>query len=144
MATEIERKFLVIADKWPKEAGMLYKQGYLSKHPERVVRVRFSDRGAFLTIKGKVENYSRPEFEYEIPLADAEILLKLCEKPIIEKTRYKLNHEGHLWEIDEFHGAHTGLVIAEIELSDESEVFERPEWLGEEVTGDPQYYNSNL
>ncbi len=144
MATEIERKFLVIAEKWPKEAGTLYKQGYLSKHPKRVVRVRSSLEGAFLTIKGKVENYSRLEFEYEIPLVDAEILLKLCKEPIIEKTRYKLNYEGHLWEIDEFHGAHTGLVIAEIELSDESEVFECPEWLGEEVTGNPQYYNSNL
>ncbi len=144
MATEIERKFLVIPNKWPKTVGTLYKQGYLSRHPERVVRVRCIDKRAFLTIKGKVENYSRAEFEYEIPLADAEVLLELCEKPIIEKTRYKLNHEGHLWEIDEFHGENAGLVLAEIELLDEKETFVSPVWLGEEVTEDMRYYNSNL
>ncbi len=144
MATEIERKFLVIPDKWPKTVGMLYRQGYLSRHSERVVRVRCLGEKAFLTIKGKVENYSRSEFEYEIPVADAEVLLELCEKPIIEKTRYKLNHEGHLWEIDEFHGENAGLVIAEIELLDEKETFISPVWLGKEVTEDMRYYNSNL
>ena len=144
MATEIERKFLVIPDKWPKTEGILYRQGYLSRNPERVVRVRCLGKSAFLTIKGKVENYSRLEFEYEIPAADADILLGLCEKPIIEKTRYKLNHEGHLWEIDEFHGANSGLVLAEIELLDEKETFINPVWLGKEVTEDMRYYNSNL
>ena len=144
MVKEIERKFLVASNKWSKTNGTLYRQGYLSSHPERVVRVRMAGRQAFLTIKGKTEGYSRLEFEYEIPLKDVEVLLTLCEKPLIEKTRYQISYERHTWEIDEFHGVNNGLVLAEIELSSENEYFTRPEWLGKEVTKDTRYYNSNL
>lgn len=146
MAKEIERKFLVKSDAWKRVArGTLYRQGYLSTIKERVVRVRTIDEKGFLTIKGKVEGISRSEFEYEIPAEDANLMLdSLCEKPIIEKYRAKIDYEGAIWEVDEFLGENEGLVIAEVELNDENQVVEIPDWIGEEVSGNPKYFNSNL
>lgn len=147
MGKEIERKFLLKDSSYKKlcSSGKLYKQGYISSNPNKTVRVRIIDDKGFLTIKSKVTGLVREEFEYEIPIADAEeILQKLCEKPIIEKTRYKLKFKGHIWEIDEFHGENEGLVVAEIELKNENEDFAAPEWISEEVTYDDRYINSNL
>ncbi len=146
MAQEIERKFLVRGDYWRQEAaGQRLRQGYLSSDPERVVRVRSIDDKAWLTIKGQTRGISRSEYEYQIPPEDAASMLnELCLQPTIDKTRYRIALAGHVWEVDEFHGANRGLVVAEIELEDENEAFERPEWLGEEVSGDPRYFNSNL
>lgn len=144
MAKEIERKFLV-KDNWqPQGAGIKIAQGYLSTVPERTVRVRIKDDKGYLTIKGKNEGISRAEFEYEIPLQDAEALLRLAEQPVLEKTRYLEKQGDFLWEIDVFAGDNEGLVVAEIELSTEETVFSRPSWLGEEVSGDVRYYNANL
>ncbi|WP_041914206.1 CYTH domain-containing protein [Selenomonas ruminantium] len=144
MAKEIERKFLV-KDNWqPQGAGMKIAQGYLSTVPERTVRVRIKDDKGYLTIKGKNEGISRAEFEYEIPLQDAEALLRLAEQPVLEKTRYLEKQGDFLWEIDVFAGDNEGLVVAEIELPTEETVFSRPSWLGEEVSGDVRYYNANL
>ncbi|MBL6945022.1 MAG: CYTH domain-containing protein [Rhodospirillales bacterium] len=146
MAKEIERKFLVVGDAWRALAkGTVYRQGYLSTVKERTVRVRTIDEAAFLTIKGITVGMTRAEYEYEIPTADAtEMLDDLCEKPIIEKTRYKIPFEGFVWEVDEFSGVNQGLIVAEIELADESQAFTKPDWIGEEVSGDPRYFNANL
>jgi len=146
MATEIERKFLVEGDEWRQEATSFeFRQGYLSTVKERTVRVRVVGDEGTLTVKGTTVGATRSEFEYEIPAADARRMLdELCERPIINKTRHVLRHGGNVWEIDEFGGANAGLVVAEIELSSEDEAFERPPWLGEEVTHDPRYFNSNL
>lgn len=146
MGKEIERKFLVKNETYKKLcSGKLYKQGYLNSNPDRTVRIRIVDNKGFITIKDKGSNLSRSEFEYEIPYMEAEeILDNICEKPIIEKTRYFYNYMGHLWEIDEFHGENEGLVIAEIELSNEGESFTFPDWIGEEVTYDSRYFNSCL
>ena len=145
MGREIERKFLVIGESWKKPgAGVLYRQGYLSTHKERVVRVRTMGDKAALTIKGVTVGASRLEFEYEITLDDAGQLLDLCEKPLIEKTRYRIEHAGLVWEVDEFHGVNEGLVVAECELEAEDQEIEKPDWVGDEVTGDPRYYNANL
>lgn len=146
MGKELERKFLVKNSTYKKLcSGKLYKQGYLNRNPDRTVRVRLIDNKGFLTIKSKENDIARKEFEYEIPFTDAEeILEKICEKPFIEKTRYIYNYMGHVWEIDEFHGENEGLVIAEIELENENENFAIPEWIGEEVTYDNKYFNSNL
>ncbi|HPI38246.1 MAG TPA: CYTH domain-containing protein [Ignavibacteriaceae bacterium] len=146
MGKEIERKFLVKSEEWKSLAkGTYYRQGYLSTVKERVVRVRTIDDKGFLTIKGKVEGISRSEFEYEIPVDDANLMLdSLCEKPIIEKYRAKIEYKGAIWEVDEFHGENEGLVVAEVELKDENQVVEIPSWIGEEVSGDPRYFNSNL
>jgi adenylate cyclase len=148
MAIEIERKFLVSSTDYKKMTigKKRILQGYLSSIPERTVRVRTIGQQAFLTIKGKSsENgMSRFEWEKEIPLPEAEALLKLCEAGNIEKVRYEVLYENHLFEVDEFFGANEGLVMAEIELSSEEEVFEKPSWLGEEVTGNKKYYNSYL
>ena len=146
MAKEIERKFLVLGDGWKRGiTGVSYRQGYLSTVKERTVRVRtVGDRG-FLTIKGVTVGVTRSEFEYSIPTADADALLNdLCEKPLIEKTRYKIQHAGLTWEIDEFFGENQGLVVAEVELKDEHQAIDRPTWVGKEVSGDPRYFNSNL
>ncbi len=146
MGKEIERKFLV-KDTYYKQLteGILYKQGYICSEPERVVRVRVIGSKGFITIKGKVSGFSRSEYEYEIPINDAdEMISSLCEKPIIEKYRYKFVYRGFTWEVDEFLGDNQGLVIAEIELENEGVQFCIPEWIGAEVTGDPRYYNSNL
>ena len=146
MGTEIERKFLLAGESWKEGAqGTLFRQGYLSMVPERNVRVRTQGEKAFLTIKGRTEGVSRLEFEYEIPLADARHLLDaLCERPLIEKTRYLISHGGLVWEIDVFHGDNAGLVVAEVELEHEAQTFEKPPWVGEEVSDDPRYYNASL
>ena len=144
MATEIERKFLVQGTQWRNEAGTRIKQGYLNRDKARTVRVRVRGDQAFLTVKGLTQGASRAEFEYEIPLADAEELLKLSDGPLIEKTRYVVVHDGSKWEVDEFQGDNSDLVVAEIELQSKDEQFSRPPWLGREVTDDDRYYNSSL
>ncbi len=146
MATEIERKFLLRHDSWREGAqGQRYRQGYLSTDKERVVRVRTVGDTGYLTIKGIARGISRLEFEYPIPLADAESMLEsLCLGPIIDKTRYRIPYGEHVFEVDEFHGENTGLIVAEVELGSEDEGFERPDWLGEEVTDDSRYANAAL
>lgn len=145
MALEIERKFLVEGDGYRKNSiKSYYVQGYLSSNENRVVRVRIMDNTATLTIKGKNMGATRLEFEYPIPLSDAEKIISLCEKPLIEKYRYTLTVEGCTWVVDEFLGENEGLIIAEIELKDENQTFNKPDWIGKEVTSDPRYYNSNL
>ena len=145
MAKEIERKFLVAGDGWRNQQGRRYRQAYLSTDKERTVRVRVVDDSAWLTIKGLTRGVTRAEFEYPIPLADAETLLEdLCLQPVIDKTRYLVPVGQHTWEVDEFHGVNEGLIVAEIELASEDEAFEKPDWLGEEVSGDPRYFNANL
>lgn len=146
MSSEIERKYLVLQDAWrPVAPGTLYRQGYLSSAKERVVRVRIAGDAGYLTVKGPTVGVTRPEFDYAIPLADARLMLdRLCERPLIEKTRYRETYKGHRWEIDEFHGDNAGLIIAEIELANEREPFELPPWAGAEVSDDPRYFNSNL
>ena len=146
MAKEIERKFLVVGDDWRALArGTRYRQGYLSTVKERTVRVRTIDNKGFLTVKGVTVGATRSEFEYEIPAADAdEMLDDLCEKPIIEKNRYKIPLGGVTWEVDEFLGVNDGLIVAEVELQSEDQSFPKPDWIGEEVTDDPRYFNANL
>ena len=146
MDEEIERKFLVRGDAWRSLAkGTSYRQGYLNSAKERTVRIRTIDDRAFLTVKGLTVGATRPEYEYEIPLADCNAMLDtLAEKPIIEKKRYKVPFEGLTWEIDEFSGDNTGLIVAEVELESEGQAFRKPEWAGEEVTADPRHFNSNL
>lgn len=144
MATEIERKFLVTGNTWRTGNPTPFRQGYLNRDKERTVRVRIAGTHAFLTIKGPSIGASRAEFEYEIPVTDAEQLLLLCDGPLIEKTRYLVQHHGMTWEVDEFHGANAGLVVAEIELQSEMQGFSKPEWVNTEVTNDKRYYNSNL
>ncbi len=144
MAVEIERKFLVTGNAWRNDSGVLYRQGYLNRDKVRTVRIRIAGGAAFLTIKGKSTGATRAEFEYPVPMDDAQALLALCDGPLIEKTRYIVLHAGHRWEVDEFAGDNAGLVVAELELSAEDEAFERPAWLGEEVTHDTRYFNSNL
>lgn len=143
---EIERKFLVAGDSWKAGLeGRRLKQGYLVNDDTRQVRVRTAGDQAWLTIKGRAVGMTRLEFEYPIPLAHAERLLEeLCRQPIIDKTRYEVLHGRHTWEIDEFHGANAGLVVAEIELGAEDERFALPEWVGQEVTEDPRYANASL
>lgn len=147
MNYEIERKFLVTGN-YKSEAFAQYRiaQGYLSSVPERVVRIRVQDNTAYITIKSTVSDteFTRYEWEREIPLKDAEDMLKFCEKEIIEKTRYLIKVGKHVFEVDEFYGSNQGLVMAEVELTSEDEVFERPSWLGEEVTSDDRYFNSML
>ena len=145
MAVEIERKFLIRDERWRSEvaAQQVLKQGYLNDDPARSVRVRVAGEQAFLTIKGKGRGISRSEFEYAIPLADAESLLGLCPS-LIEKTRYRVPQGKLVWEIDVFEGNNAGLVVAEIELPAEDAAFEQPDWLGPEVSGDNRYYNSQL
>ena len=146
MGEEIERKFLTTGDGWRETAeGTQYRQGFLSTEPARTVRIRVAGPRGSITVKGKSVGARRPEFEYEIPLADAERMLDtLCKRPLIEKVRYTLAIGPHTWEIDVFEGDNAGLVVAEIELGSEGEAFDKPEWVGEEVTGDPRYFNSNL
>lgn len=145
MALEIERKFLVINDDYKKGiTGTLYKQGYLSTNPQRIVRVRSLGNQGFLTIKGPSHNATCLEFEYPIPFDDANSLFSLCEKPLIEKYRYLVPFAGMTWEVDEFLGENKGLVVAEIELKDVNQIFELPPWVGKEVTSDPRYYNARL
>lgn len=147
MAKEIERKFLVkgnFKDLAVKSTRIV--QGYLSSVPERTVRVRIKGDKGYLTIKGigNVSGASRFEWEKEIPVNEAEELLKICEPGVIDKTRYNVKVGNHTFEVDEFYGENEGLVIAELELSSENESFPKPQWLGEEVTGDTKYYNAML
>lgn len=146
MGTEVERKFLVKQDRWrPQGEGVHFKQGYLNSQKERVVRVRIEGASAKLTIKGLTTGVTRSEFEYPIPVEDAAVLLEhLCEQPLIDKHRHVERHGGRTWEIDVFHGDNDGLVVAEIELASDTDTPELPAWIGEEVSGDPRYFNSNL
>jgi len=146
MGKEIERKFVVDEALWqPQGAGIAFKQGYLNSQQERVVRVRIEGDRAKLTIKGQVTGITRAEFEYDIPVEDASLLLdQLCEQPLIDKHRHKEAHGGKTWEIDVFHGQNQGLVVAEIELGAEDEHFEIPKWAVREVSSDQRYFNSNL
>lgn len=163
MATEIERKFLVKQESWRttadahyREKGARYRQGYLSTDKERTVRVRTiaqvrsaqgegGEQHGYLTIKGKSVGASRAEYEYEIPMQDAEEMLDtLCQRPLIEKIRYKVDQGGVTWEVDEFFGENAGLIIAEVELEDADQSFTKPAWVGQEVTDDPRYFNANL
>jgi adenylate cyclase len=146
MAKEIERKFLTKGDVWRSLAkGTSYRQGYLNSVKERTVRIRTIGDKAYLTVKGLTVGATRNEYEYEIPLVECNAMLDtLAEKPIIDKIRYKVPFGGLTWEIDEFFGENAGLVVAEVELESEEQQFKKPEWVGEEVTGDPRYFNSNL
>jgi len=146
MAKEIERKFLVKGDSWRGQGkGKHYRQGYLSTVKDRTVRVRIAGDKGFITVKGVNVGASRSEYEYEIPLADAkEVLDRLCERPLIEKIRYRISFDGLTWEVDEFEGENQGLITAEIELRDEKQKVSLPDWIDAEVTGDPRYFNSNL
>jgi adenylate cyclase len=146
MAKEIERKFLVDPEKLPSlKNPHTIRQGYIPGSLTATVRIRISDDDAYLTIKGRATGLTRSEFEYPVPLPDAqEMLEELCIKTLIEKKRYVVPYEDHLWEIDIFEGSNEGLIIAEIELSDESETFSKPEWVTKEVSHDPKYRNSNL
>jgi len=147
MAQEIERKFRVRNDGWraASDGGRRIRQGYLVAEKARSVRVRVAGDEAKLTIKGESRGAVRPEYEYAIPVADAEAMLDgLCLEPRIEKTRHLVEHVGWTWEVDEFHGENRGLVVAEVELDSDQDDPPRPDWLGEEVTDDPRYYNANL
>lgn len=145
---EIERKFIVKNQSFKEEihTKSIVSQGYLSSNPERTVRVRIKNEKGYLTIKGisNESGTSRYEWEKEIPLVEAKELFKLCEKGAITKTRYEIPFGNHTYEVDEFYGDNEGLIIAEIELSSEKEKFDKPNWLGDEVTGEQRYYNSNL
>ncbi|MBK6964833.1 MAG: CYTH domain-containing protein [Bacteroidales bacterium] len=146
MALEIEHKFLVNSTIYrTMSEPVLYRQGYLAVLPDKIIRVRTAGNKGFITVKAKVTNLTRKEYEYEIPLPDAEKMLnEMCISPIIEKERFRVLHEGFTWEVDEFHGDNAGLIVAEIEVKSEDEVFVRPSWVSREVTGDPRYLNSNL
>ena len=146
MAKEIERKFLVKGDAWRSLAeGVSYRQGYLNSQKERTVRIRTVGEKAYLTVKGPTRGVTRTEFEYEIPYEDCLAMLEeLAEKPIIEKKRYRIPAGSYVWEVDEFFGVNEGLILAEIELPSEDAVFEKPDWIGEEVSGDPRHFNSSL
>ena len=146
MGIEIERKFLVTGQGWRSgNKGLLCQQGYLSISNDIAIRVRILDESASITVKGMGASVSRPEFEYPIPLKDAREMLKThCLKPIVEKIRYHIVYKGKIWDVDEFQGANTGLVLAEIELENEQQVIELPEWVGNEVTEDTSYIEINL
>ncbi len=145
---EIERKFLVVSEEYKKQAMSKNRivQGFLNTHPDRTVRVRIKGDSGFLTVKGKSNSSGTSRFEWEksIHLNDAESLLKLCEKGVLEKNRFNVSIGKHVFEVDEFFGANEGLIIAEVELKHEDEFFEKPSWLGKEVTGEVKYYNSQL
>jgi len=146
MAKEIERKFLIKSTEYRHLAEAVdYRQGYICRSAEKVVRIRLAGDKAYITIKGTATGYTRDEFEYEIPPDDARQMLdKLCEKPLIEKTRRVIELSDKTWVVDEFEGENKGLIVAEVELLFSDEPFEIPIWIGNEVTGDSRYYNSNL
>lgn len=147
MSIEIEHKFLLLNDTWRNEVShaCYYQQGYMSSLPTSSIRVRTANEHAWLNIKSATIGNQRHEYEYPIPLDDAqELLLNLCQKPLVIKTRHFILRQQHTWEIDEFHGDNDGLIIAEIELSSAEEAFDKPSWLGAEVTQDLRYYNNNL
>jgi adenylate cyclase len=146
MGKEIERKFLVVGEAWRTLGeGTRYRQGYLSTVKERTVRVRRAGNKGALTVKGVSVGATRKEYEYEIPVADAdEMIDQLCEKPIVEKNRYRIPIGDLTWEVDEFLGVNEGLIVAEVELRSEDQPVDKPDWIGAEVTGDPRYFNANL
>ena len=146
MSREIERKFLLRDDRWRALGqGVTMRQGYLSTDPDRVVRVRIAGDAAFLTIKSRMVGVTRGEWEYPLPLDEAQTLLaSVCLQPIIDKLRYRIAHAGMVWEVDEFFGENAGLIVAEIELAAEDQAFDKPDWIGAEVTHDARYFNSNL
>ena len=147
MGLEIERKFLVNKEKWnnvEKPMKNLFRQGYLSTDSNKTIRVRLTDSNGYITIKGSSVGATRKEFEYEIPKKEAEELLDNFSVSELKKIRYKILYKGKLWEVDEFLGDNNGLIVAEIELTSESENFELPDWIDREVTGEEKYYNSNL
>jgi len=146
VAVEMEKKFKVVHEGWRQGAsGILLKQAYLSTDPDRTIRVRIEGTKARLTVKGPLQGLSRLEFEYKIPLGDGEaMLVNLCKNHPIEKLRFRIPFKGHIFEVDEFRGENQGLVIAEVELKEEEEPLELPDWIGDEVTSDERYYNSYL
>lgn len=144
MPFEIERKFLVTGDDWKSSNGVSFTQGYLNRDKARTVRVRIAGEQGFLTIKGETTGATRSEFEYEIPLSEAKQLIAICERPLIQKVRYLYEFNEFKWEIDVFSGDNAGLIVAEIELDSEDQPFDKPSWIGEEVTYDNRYFNSNL
>lgn len=145
MGIEIERKFLVTGDAWRQASKVRsIRQGYLAVGTTNTIRIRIADAEAWLGIKGKAVGGARPEFEYPVPLAEAEQLLTLTPYQVIEKTRYVLPHDGLVWEVDEFHGANQGLIVAEVELETVDQAITLPDWVGKEVTDDPRYRNALL
>lgn len=147
MPLEIERKFLVHSDLWnalKKPQGNRIVQSYLSFTPESTVRIRIKGEQAFLTIKGKSKGISRPEYEYPIPIADVQNMIQNMNLDYIDKIRYEIKIKNHIWEVDVFSGKNNGLILAEIELGSEDESFEKPDWIAQEVSHDPRYFNSNL
>ncbi len=146
MGVEIERKFLVLNEDFKQQGqGTFLRQGYICSEPGRIVRVRIEADHAMLTIKGMSSGISCGEWEYPIPLADAQVLLNtVCQQPLIEKIRYRIPMNGLTWEVDEFFGDNQGLIVAEVELESEQQEFEHPAWLGEEVSQDRRYANANL
>jgi adenylate cyclase len=146
MGTEIERKFLVKSDAWRSlGSGKPYRQGYVFKSAGVTVRVRIAGAQGYLTLKGKAENYARPEFEYEIPVGDAQEMLELwCHPRIVEKIRYRIPYGDLVWEVDEFQGFNQGLILAEVELSAADQVIDLPDWVGQDVSEQDRYYNSSL
>lgn len=146
MGTEIERKFLVASDAWRAGAtdSSVFRQGYLASEAGNTVRIRLDGRQGWLTVKGPTESFSRAEFEYGVPLEDAEALLGLCADRIVEKTRHRVPAGSHIWEVDEFTGRNAGLTVAEIELASEAQRVNMPGWIGREVTGDHRFDNVNL
>ena len=144
MGTEIERKFLVVGSGWENAPSKNIKQGYLNNDPDRTVRVRIMDSEAFITIKGRAKGITRTEFEYSIPPKDALQLLEMCTDQIICKKRFIVNINDTIWEVDQFEGAHAGLVLAEVELTSEHQNIHKPQWLGKEVSEDHRFTNSYL
>jgi len=146
MPTEIERKFLLKSDRWRSLAtGIAYRQGYITASAKRTVRVRVVGDQGYLTIKGETTGIARAEYEYGIPVQDAlEMLHSLCDPPLIEKLRYRIEWEGLVWEVDEFEGENRGLILAEVELVDAQQAIALPDWIGKEVSDDPRYFNANL
>jgi CYTH domain-containing protein len=147
MGVEIERKFLIEKDLWyavKKPSGSSLQQAYLVNEKDKVIRIRVTDSSAFFTIKGPAVNFSRSEFEFQIPKQEALLIMDQFTKVRIDKTRYKVEYEGKTWEVDEFWGDNEGLILAEIELTSEDEEFTIPPWVGEEVTHDSRYYNAYL
>lgn len=147
MGAEIERKFLLIDESWRHavERSTVYRQGYLSDRDDVTVRIRIAAESAWITVKGPSDGIARAEFEYDIPVADAGVMLStLCRPPLIEKTRHIVTHAGFTWEIDEFAGDNVGLVVAEVELSDADQQFELPDWAGKDVSSLTRYFNAAL
>jgi CYTH domain-containing protein len=148
LGLEIERKYLVKNKNYKKlkiENKNRIEQGYITLDKEKLIRIRIASRDAFLTIKGLATKITRHEYEYQIPVKEAREMLELfCYQPIIKKVRYAIKYQGKVWEIDEFEGLNRGLTIAEIELENEDEKFDKPDFIGQEVTDDPRYYNFNL